>query len=138
MNNCVMKQWLQELSWKTQSALMTSIRGNDEFEAPNVRNFIRWIRSVCFYDADASGTFVKFDTSTMKVLKSEIEYMRIHFLSHLMHGLEIIAYKHPNVAERNTAFYLYDRMCDILHCNVESEKDMDNRLVDNREKIDTK
>jgi len=53
-----------------------------------------------------------------------------HYLMHLMHGAQILGYKHPDkrFSERWFAFYL--RMVEDLHLHTESESEMDHRLGD--------
>lgn len=134
-NNCVLQKWVQELTWKEQSAILTSIRGSDEFYIPQLRSLVRWIRRTTLYDADLNGTFVKHGALPSKgELKPCLEYMRVHFVSHLMHTLEIIGYRCPDddIAEIAEGYYV--NMCDILHCNPETREEMDVRLKDNREK----
>lgn len=53
-----------------------------------------------------------------------------HYLAHLMHGAQVLGYKHPDgdLRCRWHAFYL--RMVDDLHLHPESEAEMDGRLSD--------
>ena len=53
-----------------------------------------------------------------------------HYVAHLMHGAEILGYKHPDgrFRERWLAFYL--ACVDMLHLRPESEVEMDERLGD--------
>lgn len=134
-NNCVLQTWVQNLTWKEQSAIMTAVRGSDEFYNPLLRSLVRWLRRSTLYDADLDGTFVKYgDLPTEKDLKPILEYMRVHFVSHLMHGLQIIAYRCPDDKISDTARYYYFKICEMLHCNPETLDQMDARLKDKREK----
>lgn len=132
----VLQPWLEKLTWKEQSALLTAIRGNDDFYNTNVRTLVRWLRRQTLYDADINGTFIKHgDLPEPTELKKDLEYMRLHFVSHLMHGLQIIGYKHPIIGISKTGYDYYKSICHTLHCEMESEEDMNERLKDNREKI---
>lgn len=53
-----------------------------------------------------------------------------HYLVHLMHGAQILGYKHPDerFRKRWNAFYL--ECVDMFHLRPESEADMDKRLGD--------
>lgn len=133
-NNCVIQDWVQELSWKAQSSILTSIRGSDQSFDPRLRSLVRWIRRVTLYDADVNGVFVKHgELPNVTELKSLIEYQSVHFVSHLMHTLEIIGYSATEEQTRNTGIFYYAAMCELLHCNMESKSQMDKRLEDNRE-----
>lgn len=134
-NNCVIQDWVQELTWKEQSSILTSIRGNDQSFDPRMRSLVRWIRRVTLHDADVNGVFVKHgDLPLIKDLKQILEYQSVHFVSHLMHTLEIIGYKAVDDTTRNTGVLYYSAICDMLHCNMETKEQMNKRLEDNREK----
>lgn len=138
MNNCVLQNWVQQLTWKEQSALLTAIRGSDQTYDHNVRSLVRWVRRATLYDADVEGVFLKFgELPDIKALKKSLEYMTVHFVSHLMHALEIIGYKSDKKKEKGIAFAYYSMICEILHCNIETEEQMNLRLKDNRETVIT-
>ena len=137
MPDSVIKPWVNTLTWKAQSALMTAVRGCDSDDAPHTRDAVRWLRRQIFYDADVEGTFVKtvIGSVSPKVIKRELEYMSIHFVGHLAHGMQIIGYKHPDENVRIFALGWYNDFCQMLHCDPEPEFAMDGRLTDNREKV---
>lgn len=135
-NNCVIQDWVQALTWKEQSSILTSIRGSDHSFDPRLRSLVRWIRRVTLHDADVNGVFVKHgELPKLKELKELLEYQSVHFVSHLMHTLEVIGYKASGELTRNTGLLYYTAICELLHCNVETKDQMDERLKDNREKI---
>lgn len=53
-----------------------------------------------------------------------------HFFMHLMHGSEILGYKHPDVRFRDRWRCFYTRCVRELHLVEESEEEMDARLAD--------
>ena len=53
-----------------------------------------------------------------------------HFTMHLMHGAEILAYKHPDSRFRDRWLHFYLTMARVLHMNPETEEEMDRRLND--------
>jgi hypothetical protein len=59
-----------------------------------------------------------------------IDELPFHYVMHLLHGVEILGYKHPRyfVSERWKTFYLH--MVRELHLSPESEEEMDRRLSD--------
>lgn len=136
-NNCVMKKWVQELTWKEQSAILTAIRGSDERYIPELRSLVRWLRKQTLYNADVDGTFLMIiGMASVKDLKPVLEYVTIHFASHLFHAFEIVGYKHPEEVERIRAIEYYKLFCEMLHCNPETKEQMEKRLTDNREEIE--
>jgi hypothetical protein len=54
----------------------------------------------------------------------------LHFVTHLMHGAQILAYKHPNPTFRAHWLLFYIECVLKFHLNPESEKEMDKRLGD--------
>lgn len=61
-------------------------------------------------------------------LARELEFCSQHFYSHLMHGLEVVAYKHSDGDTRRVARSLFIGMCLLMHLVPETEDDMDARL----------
>lgn len=53
-----------------------------------------------------------------------------HYLMHLMHGAQILGYKHPDERFRDRWASYYFRAVDDLHLFAENERDMDHRLGD--------
>lgn len=53
-----------------------------------------------------------------------------HYRSHLMHGIEILGYKHPDNRFRTRWYHFYLEMVSDLHLKPESLEEMDKRLGD--------
>jgi hypothetical protein len=53
-----------------------------------------------------------------------------HYLAHLMHGVEILGYKHPDERFRSRWLSFYVELVDSLHLQPETEAQMDVRLGD--------
>jgi hypothetical protein len=60
--------------------------------------------------------------------RDELHY---HYQLHMMHGFEIIGYKHPNEGIRDFWSDMYTRMVHAMHVWPETEAQMDLRLGDN-------
>ncbi len=58
----------------------------------------------------------------------ELEFMSVHYYSHLMHGLEVVGYCHPDDKIRITAHARYVEMCHLMHLPVETSDDFHERL----------
>lgn len=56
-----------------------------------------------------------------------------HFHTHLLHGVEILGYKHPDIRIREWWKSVYMRFVSDLHLQPETEETMDHRLCDSRE-----
>jgi len=58
----------------------------------------------------------------------------LHYVTHLMHGAEILGYKHPDARFRTRWHHFYLKCVSSMHLGTESEEQMDSRLGDwNRE-----
>lgn len=63
---------------------------------------------------------------------SEFGHLPLHWYTHAMHALEVVAYEHPDMAIRATAYVLYERMATALHLNLETGDEMRKRLTEDR------
>ncbi len=128
----VLQDWIGILSWKMQSVLISAQRGPDSHFCPHVKSLTKWIRRTCQQNADPSHSFMaNVPLPTLDELEYELEYCTMHFTFHLLYGLEIIAYKHPDVEINKKAMYYYKGIIeDILHFNIEREEQMNARLFD--------
>jgi hypothetical protein len=118
-----------------QSTLLLSLRGPDTHRCPEVKKVQRWLRGLVFIPGNPNNVH-EFMTSCENVpmlkekgpLARELEFCSQHFYSHLMHGLEIVAYKHQDGDTRFVARSLFIAMCSLMHLVPEKEEDMDARL----------
>lgn len=58
----------------------------------------------------------------------ELEFCTQHYYSHLMHALEVVAYRHTNAATASHAHDLFFDMCALFHLPRESRGDFGYRL----------
>lgn len=142
----VLQDWVMELPLRMQGTLTTAVRGCD-FEAKQwtstgvsyspgrrLTAFIRW----CFMNpADErevdsqEGAFMM--SSPPQFFKpSEFGHLPQHWYSHVMHALEIIAYRHPIIKVRYHALLLYNKMVHNMHLNPETDTQMEKRLTEDR------
>lgn len=141
----VLQEWVMELPLRHQGTLLTAVRGCDDepkqwtrtgfSESPGRRitAYIRW----CFMmpadvrEIDIPGAF--FQSEPPDPFKpSEFGHLPQHWYAHVMHALEIVAYKHPDYSTRRTCLQLYQRMVANLHLIPESEMLLDARLTEDR------
>lgn len=127
----VLKGWLSELPLVMQATVLTGIRGSDQVRDDISKSVIRWMRRKIINNGRAGGKFVRDDKlPDEKEFGQAVEYTSMHFVSHLSHVLQIIAYKHPEVETRKIAMKYYVRLCEKMHCQPETENHMDIRLSD--------
>lgn len=150
-DNSVLQVWVMKLPLREQGTLLTAVRGCD-FEAKTWtsqgigyspgRRLTAFIRYCFMNPADVrevdyvEGSF--FQSKPPNPFKpSEFGHLPQHWYSHVMHALEIIAYRHPNTIIAEQAMDLYQRMVYNLHLNIEDRQQMINRLSEDRIKHDS-
>lgn len=142
----VLQDWVMQLPLRYQGTLLTAVRGcDDEPKAWSSRGvayspgrritaYIRW----CFMnpadpreiDKEEGAFFMSSPPYPFK--PSEFGHLPQHWYSHAMHALEIIGYEHPTEFVRVDAYTMYKEMVHNLHLNVESPKEMRDRLTEDR------
>jgi len=65
------------------------------------------------------------------VLKS-LDHYPAHYIMHVLHATEIVAYKSPEGADW---LWFYERLCKCIHVNPETEEQLDLRLGEVDEKL---
>lgn len=131
----VLQPWLEELPIRMQSTLLLSLRGPDTHRCPEIKKIQRWMRGLSFKPGNPVNV-VDFMTGTDDVpelqekntLARELEFCTQHFYSHLMHGLEVIAYRHPMLSIAHKALDLFEGMCKLFHLELEDEYSFEERL----------
>lgn len=125
----VLKDWVIKLPLMMQGTLMTGVRGPDTASCPNLKPVGRWIRSLILVNGNPENDFMEVQKlPAVEEFEKELEYLPIHYFTHLVHCLEIIGYKHPDGNVAAIALEYYFRLCDWLHMFPEPEEEMDIRL----------
>jgi len=137
--NSVLQNWVMELPLREQGTLLTVVRGCDltpkQPYDSSERKIVSWLR-FCFMnpadkrEVDIKGAF--FQSSVPFFKASDFGHYPQHWYSHIMHALEIIAYRHPESHIRDNAYGLYINMVYNLHLEPESRQTMINRLSEDR------
>lgn len=141
----VLQDWVMELPLREQGTLLTAVRGCDlepkqwiargvaESAGRRLTAFIRW----CFMvpadprEVGMQGAF--FQHSPPENLKpSEFGHLPEHWYAHVMHALEVIAYRHYDEIVAGMAYKLYVSMVHNLHLNPETKEQMIERLSEDR------
>lgn len=139
-NESVLHDWVQKLTFQQQALLLTAMRGPDENNKySSAKAIVRFLRSVVIKPAgdwDGSndndfmwGDYEQFNVHADNFWEDHDEYPH-HFIMHLLHCAEVIAYKHDKLS---VCFYwkrFYLAGCKAFHMNPEKEEQMDSRLND--------
>lgn len=152
----VQPDWCRHLPVQQQSVLLLAARGPDGMRKHHpAKAIIRAYRTLVLNAAvlkrtltyeDQGDSFMDaaimrpdptkslsvsevWDTHVTEYL-SAVDEIPHHYHLHLMHGAEIIGYKHPEVHMRRLWLDFYRRAADDMHLPIESERDMDDRLDD--------
>jgi hypothetical protein len=142
----VLQSWVMALPLREQGTLLTAVRGCDvapKVWGPNgevvdtperrLTAYIRW----CFMnpadprEVDIPGAF--FQSRPPEPFKpSALGHYPLHWVSHVMHALEIVAHRHPTQEVGEQAWALYEALVHGLHLNVETCGQMGRRLTEDR------
>lgn len=144
----VLPDWISDLPMQQQSVLLLACRGPDgigKFHPCKgvvcaYRAFVLkaayWGREMKF--AEEADTFMTrhiFDSTllwdhTVRTFFAHVDELPHHAYMHLVHGVQILGYKHPSPMAREIWHQFYLRCCDDAHLNPETEVEMDSRLSD--------
>lgn len=134
----IVQEWACRLGLRHQGVLMTAIRGCDGLEKNHVskriaRAFRADVLNAHVGDPRKSKSFIQvFDegvfTDMVEELTGNLDVYPLHYIMHLAHASEILAYKHPDLNTSARWRILYFRICKRLHMNPETEEQLDARL----------
>ena len=131
----VLQSWLAEIPIRMQSTLILSLRGPDTHRCPEIKKVQRWMRGATFRPGNPDNVkeFMAPLSSVPTLVEKgslarELEFTTQHFYSHLMHGLEVIAYKHSDFSTAQTAMDLFVGMCSLFHLPEETRDNFELRL----------
>lgn len=140
--------WMEALPLQQQAVLLLALRGPDGFQKHHSCKPILYRYRACILKAAHLGRMLRFDEDCeslmslshfynkahweqlLKAFRETEDELPLHFYTHLMHGAQILAYKHPHYLVKNRWWSFYVQCCDYLHTPVETEEQMDQRLSD--------
>lgn len=132
----VVQLWVVEnCSWKEQTVLFTALRGPDFNGSPEVKLIIRWMRSAVLKNAAPKKRFMK-EVDFRRIAELDEEnprlfgMMTLHWFTHIMHAMEIIAYRCTNEDIRVVAEQAYEDLVRTCHLNPERNDQLTARLKD--------
>jgi len=132
-NTSVLQDWLVEIPIRMQSTLILGLRGNDTYSAPNVKKMARWLRGLAFKPGNPENAREFMGEAPERIVDrgptaKEFDFVTQHYFSHLLHAMEVVAYRHPDLNIAAHAFQLFSDMCCRLHLPVEEAEDFEMRL----------
>lgn len=143
--------WMLHLPIQMQSVLMLGMRGHDglpkETPSKNVLRAyrgtvlnaakygrpLRWGESLIEGDSFMSLHHLADDSlwdGVVHAFVSDLDQLSLHFVAHLMHGMEIIGYKHPDNRFARCWMWAYEQTVHALHLQPETEVQLNARLGD--------
>jgi hypothetical protein len=135
----VLQNWVMELPLREQGTLLTAVRGCDLAPKLPLDSFARqltgWLRWTFLNPADIREVGIKgafFQSEIPSGKQSELGHYPFHWVSHIMHALEVVAYRHPDNRTRYAALNLYSSFCHSFHLYPETREQMINRLSEDR------
>lgn len=141
----VLQDWVMELPLRFQGALLVAMRGCDlapkygpdgEVLKSPERHLVQWLRWCVMTPADpreveVPGSFFNWDFPR-DLKPSAFGHYPLHFVMHVVHALEIVAYHHRIRNRREQASELYNRFVHSFHLNPESQEQLWARLTEDR------
>lgn len=140
----VLRPWIRPLPLRFQGVLLTALRGCDTSpKEDNSKRLVAMVRRACLNPADyreslAGGGFFGFNPAKLKESLREflhsLDNYPLHYIMHLTHACEVIAYESPEYGGAMAAFFLevYQSLVRKFHLNPESREAMRERLCEDR------
>lgn len=148
----VLQSWVTELPLRAQGTLLTGIRGCDlapknpmdcdpddrgcsTGEQTPERQLAAYLRWCCLNTPDPREIDVPgawFQSSPPMFKPSQLGHYPMHWVSHIMHCYEVVAYMHPNSFVSGEALHVYHKIVRGLHLNIETKEEMMDRLTEDR------
>jgi hypothetical protein len=145
----VLPDWMASLPMQQQSVLILALRGPDGIRKHHpCKAIVRFYRGTVLKAArfgrllridEKADTFMSMDgfidnlkfNSKVKEYFDSIDELPHHYHMHLMHGAQVLGYKHPDHEYRSRWHHFYLKCLDDSHTpHPETEEEMDERLSD--------
>lgn len=132
---CVVQPWMNDLTFKQQSVILSALRGCDGKEKHDcTKRIVRALRGIVLYDADPDSTFIRRESLSLAEAVAEfsgdLDHYPMHFVLHLMFAAEIVGYEHPDRDTRHDWAAFYFKTVHAMHLNPETPEEMRARLTD--------
>ena len=129
----VLQDWLMGIGLRHQGVVLSAVRGCDTLPKHHpVKRFTGALRcdTLVSFSPNPSSFFKQVERPEFTDLLAalDLDELPLHYVMHLLHAAEVLAYYHPdrNRADCWQMFYL--RVVKKLHLNPETKEQMDVRL----------
>jgi hypothetical protein len=132
----VVQKWVYEkCSWMEQTVIFCGLRGVDFAGNSKLKAYTRWFRRIVLKNANPKKTFMqKEKLYSIKSIANNspliLDMLPVHYLTHLLHTFQVIAYRHPDKKIMQFARKQYNDLVDYLHLSIETNEKMTKRLGD--------
>lgn len=137
----VLQDWVMLLPLREQGTLLTCVRGCDlvpklplDSLERRLVGALRWAFMVPADEREVSATPGSFFVSEVPTAwkASELGHYPQHWVSHVMHAAEVIAFRHPNRIIRERFYAIYEKLVRSFHLNPETFEQFVARLSEDR------
>lgn len=148
----VLQDWVMQLPLREQGVILTGVRNCDVSpkhlativerngcstgESTPDRQLTAFLRWCCLNPADPREVDVPgawFQSKPPCDWKpSMFGHFPQHWYSHIMHGFQVVAYRHPHDTIRHQAYTVYKRLVDNMHLETEHFSNYVERLSEDR------
>lgn len=139
MGQSVLQDWVIELPLRAQGTLLTVVRGCDLVSKlpldSTARRLVGAMRHSFMVPHDVREVDIKgafFQSVIPFVSWSEFGHYPWHWLSHIVHAIEVLAYNHPVLSVRAEWEWLYRNACKSFHMNPETRDQWIARVNEDR------
>lgn len=135
-NKSVVQDWVtNNCSWKEQTVLFCAIRGPDAGGSPQLKSWTRFIRRNVLQNAAPNKTFMRQEMPEQILILAGnhpliFDMLPVHYFGHLLHALQVIAYRCDDGHVSGFADIAYRQLCAYMHLNPETSEEMTERLKD--------
>jgi hypothetical protein len=143
----ILPEWMEGLPLQQQAVLILALRGPDGFPKFHASKPVLHYYRACVLKAAHVGRHLKhgehvpslmsriYDDegawrNALKAFRDVEDELPLHYYTHLMHGAQVLAFKHEDGSVRVRWLEFYTQCCDYLHVPCEGCFDMDRRLSD--------
>jgi hypothetical protein len=148
----VLQDWVMVLPLRMQGVLLTGVRSCDlspkhpgcideahgcstgeQTTDRQLTAFLRW----CFMvpadvrEVDVPGAFMR-SKPPANWKPSEMGHYPLHWVMHLVHGFQVVAYGHPDTRVAGDARNIYNRFVKSFHLNIETLDELEDRMSEDR------
>ena len=124
----VLQDWVMELPLREQGTLLTAVRGCDltpKYPLDSVeRSLVACIRGAFMVAADEREVDVENGSFMSRRIPQNwkpcaLGHYPQHWVSHVMHAIEVLGYRHPDMPTRLQWHRVYEMLCHSLHVPCE-------------------